>query len=235
MDYNFAVNEPLSIVTEHIGRERQPVLVIDDFLREPEAMVRYAVQEAKFKPSPIAYPGLIAPAPNAYAEGLVDALLPIIAPTFGVKAETARLWECNFSIATFPAEQLHFGQRLPHVDTVEPGMIAILHYVCADTHGGTAMYRHRATGYESLTEAQNAHMKSLIAQEITRNPVPAQYPNVNSPLFEQTAAFQVRFNRLIAYRSRILHSMIVDANAKLDPDPRRGRLTVNTFLQFELA
>jgi Family of unknown function (DUF6445) len=235
MDYDFTVNERLSVVTQHVGCERQPVLVIDDFLRDPESMVRYAVHEARFQPSPIAYPGIIAPAPNAYVEGLVAALVPMIAATFGVKGETAYLSDCNLSIATFPAEQLHFGQRLPHVDTFEPGMIAILHYLCAGTHGGTGMYRHRTTGYESLTQEQNEHMKSLIAQDIARNPVPAQYPNVNSPLFEQTAAFQVRFNRLIAYRSRILHSMIVDANTKLDPDPRRGRLTANTFLQFELA
>jgi hypothetical protein len=208
---------------------------VDNFLRDPEAMVRYAVHEARFKASPLAYPGIIAPAPPAYVDELVRVLVPMIGNTFGVKPDTAYLAECFYAIATFSPEQLHFGQRLPHTDSVDPGMIAVLHYLCADTHGGTALYRHRATGYESLTKEQRDHMKSLIVQDIARDPIPAQYPNAANRLFEQTACFQAKFNRLLIYRSRILHSMVVDANAKLDPDPREGRLTTNTFFVFELA
>ena len=208
---------------------------MEDFLRDPQAMVRYAANEAQFKPSPLAYPGIIAPAPEAYVEGLVRVLVPMIGETFGVKVDTAYLADCFFAIATFTAEQLHFGQRLPHVDGFDPGLIAVLHYLCTGAHGGTALYRHRATGYESLTEEQNDHMKSLIVQDIARNPTPPQYPNADNRLFEQTASFEAKFNRLIVYRSRILHSMMVDSNTKLNPDPRIGRLTTNTFLHFEVA
>jgi hypothetical protein len=233
MEYDLSVNERFSVETRHIGQERQPALVLDNYLRDPDAMVSYAATESRFQPSPLAYPGIIAPAPEAYIDGLVRVLVPMIADTFKVKADTAYLSDCFFAIATFPPQQLHFGQRLPHVDGFDPGLIAVLHYLCDSKYGGTALYRHRATGYETLTKEQNDHMKSLIAQDIAKNPIPAQYPNANNRLFEQTACFEAKFNRLVVYRSRILHSMVVDANTKLHPDPRAGRLTVNTFLHFE--
>jgi hypothetical protein len=234
MAYDFSVNQPLRVQTQHAGRERQPVLIIDDFLRDPESMVRYAAGAAQFKPSPLSYPGIVADAPKEYVDGLLAVLIPLIADTFGVKADTAFLNNSFFGIATFTAEQLHYGQRLPHVDAFHPGRIAILHYFCDPSQGGTALYRHRDTGYESLTKEQNYHMKKLIVQEVAANPVPAEYPNAKSRLFEQTAAFQAKFNRVLMYRGRILHSMMVDAHTRLHPDPRIGRLTINTFLEFEL-
>ena len=37
------------------------------------------------------------------------------------------------------------------------------------------------------------------------------------------------FNRLIVYRSHVLHAGLLDGIA-LSPDPRAGRLTANSFL-----
>ena len=235
MDYDFTVNQRFSVQTQHVGRERQPVLILEDFVRDADALVRYATNESRFAPSPLSYPGVVAPAPAGYVDSLVGALLPVIGATFGVKVETAFLSDCFFAIATFGPEQLHFGQRLPHVDDFDPGLIAVLHYLCDGTKGGTALYRHRATGYESLTEEQNREVQRVNAPEIAKNPLPPVYPSASTPLYEQTARFDAKFNRLIAYRSRILHSMAVDPNTVLHPEPRTGRLTVNTFLRFELA
>jgi hypothetical protein len=231
---DFAVNEQLSVQTHYVGRERQPVLVVDNFLREPGAMVRYATTEARFNPSPTLYPGVVGPVPDAYVDALASGLVPLMANTFGVKADTAYLADCFFALATFPPEQLHFRQRLPHVDGFDPGLIAVLHYLCDGSQGGTALYRHRAAGFESLTKEQSEHMHALIAQDIAKNAVPAQYVSANNRLFEQTASFEAKFNRLLVYRGQILHSMLINANTKLSPDPRVGRLTANSSFSFEL-
>jgi hypothetical protein len=234
MPYDLTVNERFSLETRQVGRERQPVLVVDDYLRDPESMVRYAASEAQFKPSTAMYPGIVAPVPDAYIHSLLDVLGPILGTTFGVNVDTAFLSDGFFAIVTFPPEQLHYRQRLPHVDDYDPGMIAILHYLSAQ--GGTALYRHRATGYESLNKVQNQHLQSLNAQDIAANPSLApQYMSASNRLFEQTASFQAKFNRLIAYRGSILHSMLLDADTKLDPNPRVGRLTTNVFLRFDRA
>jgi hypothetical protein len=62
MDYDFAVNQRFSVQTQHVGRERQPVLILEDFLRDASALVRYAANESRFGSSPLSYPGVIAPA-----------------------------------------------------------------------------------------------------------------------------------------------------------------------------
>jgi len=236
MQYDLAVNERLSVETLYVGHERQPVLVVDDCLRDPDALVRYAVHEARFQSSPAMYPGIVAPAPDAYCESFLNAMGPLIGETFGVQVETAFLTNCFFAIVTFSAEQLHFRQRLPHIDDYGSGVIAMIHYLCDEFQGGTGLFRHRATGYESLTEEKYKHLQSLIAQDIASNgPIAPEYMSTNNRLFEQTACIQAKFNRLVVYRGSILHSMLVDAKTKLDPNPLVGRLTINSFLRFEMA
>ena len=236
MHYDFASNEPLSIATLYAGHERQPVLLVDDYLRDPDGVVSYAANAARFEASPAMYPGIIAPVPDGYCESLLSVLGPRIGETFDVKVETAFLTNCFFAITTFPPQKLHYRQRIPHVDDYGPGVIAVLHYLCAATHGGTALYRHRATGYESLTQEQYEHMQSLIVQDVANlGPLPAEYVSADNPLFEQILCMEARFNRVVVYRGSVLHSMLVDGNTCLDPNPRVGRLTINTFLAFESA
>jgi hypothetical protein len=235
MEYDFTVNEHFSVERRQVGNERHPVLVIDDLLRDPESMVRYAASVSQFKPSPLAYPGIIAPAPDAYVDSMVNAVVPLISATFGVQADSAHLLECFFAIATFPAEKLHFGQRLPHVDSFEPGQIAGVHYLCGSAHSGTALYRHRATGYETLTEQKHRQVQAHMVRDVANQQLPAEYPNAANHFYEQTARFDVRFNRLILYRGTMLHSMMVEPGATLVPNPRVGRLTTNTFLRFDNA
>lgn len=234
MQYNLAVNERFSVATHYAGRERQPVLIIDDYLSDPEALVAYADKEARFGPSPALYPGVVAPVPDAYCESFLNVLGSLIGDTFGVQVDTAFLTNCFFALVTLPPEQLHFRQLLPHVDDFGAGVIAMVHYLCDSTQGGTGLFRHRATGYESLTQEKYKHLQSLVAQDIASNgPIPAQFMSANNRLYEQTLGVQAKFNRLVIYRGSILHSMLVDSNTRLDPNPRVGRLTTNTFLRFD--
>jgi Family of unknown function (DUF6445) len=236
MPFDVAVNEHLSVQTHYAGNERQPVLIVDDYLRDPDSLVRYAVTETRFQPSPALYPGIVAPIADAYCESILDVLGPKIGETFAVKVETAYLTNCFFAILTFPPTQLHYRQLLPHVDDYGPGVIAVLHYLCAGAQGGTALFRHRATGYESLTKEKNQHLQSLISQDIASlGPLPPQYMKGDNRLYEQTTCIQAKFNRLVVYRGSILHSMVVNDETKFDADPRVGRLTANTFLRFESA
>jgi hypothetical protein len=236
MPYDLAVNKPLSVQTHYAGHERQPILIIDNYLRNPESLVKYAEKEARFEASPAMYPGIVSGIPDDYCETFLNTLGPLVGETFGVQVETAYLTSCFFAIITFSAEQLHFRQRLPHVDDYGAGVIAMIHFLCDEFQGGTGLFRHRATGYESLTEAKYKHLQSLIAQDIaSTGPIAPEYMSANNRWFEQTACIPAKFNRLAIYRGSILHSMLVDDKTKLHPNPRIGRLTINTFLRFETA
>jgi len=41
-----------------------------------------------------------------------------------------------------------------------------------------------------------------------------------------------RFNRLVVYRGSLLHSAVVNPQLSISADPRKGRLTLNSFYDF---
>jgi len=41
-----------------------------------------------------------------------------------------------------------------------------------------------------------------------------------------------RFNRLVVYPGSLLHTACINPACSVNADPRRGRLTVNTFYDF---
>jgi hypothetical protein len=233
MLYDATPNEQFSVQLHHVGHELHPVIVIDDFLADPESLVRFASDEAHFGPPPSAYPGVIAPAPPTYVEALGCTLAALIASTFHVRPETAEVLTSFFGIVTVPPEQLEPVQQFPHVDSHNPAQLALLHYLCHGSHGGSAFFRHRATGFESL----DSHRGSKVDQQMesvmaNAEELPAGYIYSGNQTFEQTESFEMRFNRLLIYRSNVLHCGQISSDSGLSDDPRRGRLTINTFVQF---
>lgn len=236
MFYDATPNANYSVHRYEIGRERQPVLIVDDYLADPDSMVRYACDEVRFAPPSSAYPGLIAPAPPPYVESLGYGLSDMISETFGVLIETADVLESFFGLVTTPPERLEPIQRLPHVDSHDAGQLAMLHYLCSRTHGGTAFYRHRPTGYESLDQTRSdAFAHQWLHAVSVASEKNSEYLTQSDALFEQTASFESRYNRLVLYRSHLFHSGRILPECTLSDNPRSGRLTVNTFVRFAMA
>lgn len=231
----FSVRQDLTPRTVLVGVEREPVLVVEDAAADPQGLIDCAVRDAGFatpKGGRNFYPGLLAPAPLPYVEALARALDPHVRRAFALEGVGLANASCNFSLATLPPDRLNLAQRLPHVDTVDPLQFAVLHYLCDEAFGGTGFYRHRATGFESLGEDRLETYQRTLDDEVAATPPAAAYVGDDSPLFEQTARFEAVFNRVIVYRSRVLHSGQIPPTASLSPDPRRGRLTANIFLNY---
>jgi len=234
MDYDFSPNDKCTVQVAQVGNAQEPVLVIEDFLRDPQATVRFAAEKLKFAPAQTHYPGITAVSPDEYVMSIYKALSPLIRQTFGVNVDGPVHARSFFGIVTIPPLKLNIGQRLPHIDTPDPKQIAVLHYLCDASHGGTAFYRHRATGFESLDQQQYMQMVQLLAADAQQHgDIPPQYITGDNRLYQQTASFDAKFNRVIIYRSRILHAGNIAATSNLSSDPRIGRLTVNTFLAFQ--
>jgi hypothetical protein len=234
LEYDFTPNDALQSRVTYVGREREPLLIADDFLADPEAMVRYAADEAVFETPRTAYPGIIAPTPSLYTEALLYALSDEIEQLFQVRKESAAVVGSFFGLVTIPPDQLAIAQRIPHVDDIEPGRIAALHYFCDEAQGGTAFYRHRRTGFETVTPERDPLLRAAFGQDAAEKGLPQPgYINADTILFEQIGRVDAKRNRLIVYRSRLFHSGLIGPGTCLDPNPRLGRLTVNTFLRFE--
>ena len=220
----------LSPVIGRIGHEREPIVIIDDFSSDPASLLEQAAALSYSQLGPH-YPGVRSPARPAYLAERMDVLQKVLADVFGL-ARGADLVECNYSIVTTPPGALTPLQRLPHFDSTEPENIAVLHYMCAPSQGGTAFYRHRATGFETVSPSRLEDYTSVLEEEMDRRGIPdAGYMRDDTALFEQTYRIEAAFNRLVIYRGWSLHSAAIPPDLAFSPDPRTGRLTINTFLR----
>lgn len=218
-----------SITIERLGREGEPLVIIDNFTGQPERL-RQMGMAAQYHPAGVDYPGLRALADPSYLDLRRELMMQVMTRVFGlhrgVHCEIAA-----FSLVTLAPEQLSVRQRIPHHDHSDAGRVAIMHYLDGPESGGTAFYRHRRTGFEAITPAREPAFAAALAEdEREYGPPPPGYPMGDSAAFEQIGAVEARVDRLALYRGRQLHSGIIPDPARLSDDPAAGRLTVNMFL-----
>ena len=218
------------IIARRIGAEGHAVAVVDGFHPDPDALRAHAVA-GSFEPARRHYPGVRADLPADYFGRVGPALATVLAEVFGRPA-SVDLLDASFSIVTTPPDELTVPQRLPHVDAVERGRIALVHYLFPEGGDGTAFFRHRATGFELVDRARAAVYYPRLDAELRHGgaPPPAAYISGSTPLFERIGGVDARYNRAVIYRSAQLHSGAIAAGATLSPDPAVGRLTVTAFL-----
>lgn len=222
------MTEPV-MSARRIGREEQPIVVVDGFHPNPDALRAEAVA-SRFEAARHYYPGVRAALPADYFARVRPALSLVLREVFGAPART-HLIDASFSIVTTPPDRLTLSQRLPHVDAVEGGRIALVHYLAPAGGDGTAFFRHRSTAFESIDRARAAIYYPQLEAELRRGgEPPATYLNGSTPLFERIAGVEARYNRAVIYRSALLHSGAIAADAVLSDDPAIGRLTVTAFL-----
>jgi hypothetical protein len=213
-----------------IGRELAPLLVIDNFVAQPERLVKKAAM-AQFTAGGRYYPGIRAKAPPSYEHFLTRQLQPLLVEHFGLKSRNLRLSMCHYSLVTTPASQLSLQQRLPHVDSLASDGVATIHYLFKGSLGGTAFYRHRATGYEYLDEERGpAYWRALETECAGLHEPAAEYINGDTRIFEQVASADGVFNRILVYRRNSLHSGAIDRAFVPDANPSTGRLSINSFI-----
>jgi len=217
----------------YVGAERSPVIVIDDFFSDPEAFVAMA-RTASFRAvGDNFYPGVRAMAPAAYAHDLVAQVEQLARTAFGMEDHALVGYECYFSMVTTAPAQMNLSQALPHCDTTNPNQLALVHYLCPPERGGTSFYRHRSTGFETVTAEREATYVARVNEDLKKfGPVKRGYIDGNTPIFERLMSVEARFNRLVVYRSIQLHSGNIAPGFVFTPDIDNGRLTGTAFIQF---
>jgi Family of unknown function (DUF6445) len=220
--------------TDSIGAEGSPVLVIDNFADDPQALVEYAASLAPFPPAEHTfYPGLRAPVPMAFVQGAHAYLEATLRAVFGLGDQVVVSGGWDFSLVTTPPADLTLRLRMPHIDSTHPGKLALLLYLAPVEQGGTSFYRHRATGFETITEPGFDRYEAALKADVAAHGEPQGYICGDTPIFERIADYEAVFNRLLVYRSRNLHSASLAPSFVGSADPRTGRLTLNLFLHFQ--
>lgn len=223
------INPAAKVEVVRQGREAQPVIVVDDMLSQPD-LWRHVAARAIFKPIRPFHPGVSAVVPARLGNQLRDELAPLIGATFGLD-RVPPAYSCFLSLVTTPPEDLTRVQRLPHIDGLERERIAILIYLAGADKGGTAFFRQRATGFETVDAGRLPAFEAALDSGLAEHGEPPEgYLDGDTALFERIAVYEARPNRGLIYRGHSLHSAAIAPGAELPEDGAKGRLTLNAFL-----
>lgn len=224
------LNPNARIDLRRIGREGHPLLIVDDVLAQPEGLIAEARQAVFTRPDHTRYPGVNAPMPASYSYAIMTALRPMLEKGFGIPRHLPLNFFGFFALATQAPGDLHPIQKIPHHDSSDPFRIALVHYLCHGQKGGTGFFRHRATGFEGVDTNRRPIYAEQAATELdTAWDQLTHHVTKDTPNYEMFDHADIVFNRLIVYRSHVLHAGLLD-EATLSDDPAIGRLTANSFI-----
>ncbi|WP_188152208.1 DUF6445 family protein [Teredinibacter waterburyi] len=224
-------HKDISVTTLSLGDTGEPLLIVDNFLANPEALLEHA-STVSFQPDSGQYPGVRAQAPASFNDAIHAQLSDSIRATFGLARREFKEIDSFYSVVTTAPQDLNLLQQLPHFDRTQRSDLASVYYLCAEHFGGTAFYRHRSTEYEYVDSARRMPYLSRLDKELTESPLPKppQYLNGSTPLFEQIGITNAIFNRLIIYRCTSLHSGCIASPPSTSTNLTEARLTIASFL-----
>jgi Family of unknown function (DUF6445) len=220
----------ISIQRLTVGADKTPLLVIDNFVADPDRLVRRAANRM-YAQGGRYYPGIRAEAPLSYQQLFTQKLRGLLFEYFELRGSDFTFPMCHYSVVTSSTDKLEFLQRIPHFDSSNRNALASVHYLFRGDLGGTAFYRHRSTGFEYIDESRKERYFQNLNEENAgpHSPAPG-YINGDTPLFEQIGKQDGVFNRILIYPRNILHSASLSADFIPDPNPTTGRLSINCFL-----
>lgn len=218
-----------TITVRRMGREGEPLVVIDGYSGMVPALLE-AAYAAPYQHAGASYPGIRAWADPTYLDQQRGLMMEVMQRVFGF-TRGVRLDASTFSLVTLAEGELGPLQRIPHYDHAGGDVIAIMHYLLGPESGGTAFYRHRRTGFETITpDRESAYNAALAQDEREHGTPPPRYCHGDSDWFEWIDEVEAQPDRLVLYRGRQLHSGVIPNPSALSPDPRKGRVTINMFI-----
>lgn len=230
---HFRINPDHNIQMLRIGESQTPILIIDDYLQTVEDLIEYAARRTTFSPDKTTfYPGIRSALPKAYVVASLKPLMKGLYRLFDIPIGLSPTPIDNyFSLITLPPEELTPMQTLPHYDTPDPNLIAVVHYLSPNQHGGTGFYRHNRSRTERVT-SKNEQAYLYEAQSFAKKGYPKAYCDTSHPAY--TCFYQVPFkqNRIVLYPGNLLHSALITTSKDTKADPKQGRLTSNMFIKF---
>ena len=239
---SYLANPAAKIDVLQPGEEKAPVIIIDGALKNFKELIENACEikdesasglgRYGFASGRALYPGVCKPTPQAYQQFIFREIMPIVADVYKIAQHRLHHLNSDFSIVNAAQSDLHFRQRIPHCDGLNPAEIAMIHFFCEEKFGGTSLYRHKKTGYEFISKARQKSYFETLEQEA--NSVEqldyAGYIHQDSSQFEKYFTCPAKMDRLFIYPCPVLHSGDIQDDYKVASHPKESRLTVTNFL-----
>lgn len=124
-----------------VGNEKQPVLIMDGFLRDPQPLMRYAAAKAQFQRATNYYPGVRAPCPGAYTDIVRNFLSPEILEIFDIPHTVELRFSSCFAIVTKRPSEPTLQQSnslFAEIESVAPSLNRAVIYRGSALHSGSS-------------------------------------------------------------------------------------------------
>ncbi|MXP48232.1 hypothetical protein GRI43_12625 [Altererythrobacter luteolus] len=211
-----------------IGHEKEPLVILDGFSAMAKALLATG-RAAHFQQAGAFYPGLRAAVRPDLIEQRRDLVTGILEQVFALRQEIV-LEMLAYALVSTPRARLQPMQCIPHYDQAGAHVVAGMFYMLGKETGGTAFYRHRRTGFETISAAREADYHAAVSEEFrTLGPPPRDYHYGDSDRYEMIGEVEAQPDRLVLYRGRLLHSGVIPAHMPLSSDPGSARMTMNMF------
>lgn len=231
---SYSINRAATPYLSHVGNEKTPVFILDNFLENLAADLLQDVDKLTFDEAPTYYPGKRAKLPEEYIVAVARAVVPLLSQIYKIPANyKLGFFDSYYSLVTRPPKTLSAEQQIPHFDGTEDYRFALLHYLNPSQHGGTAFFRHNPTGAERIFEKNADHYLASVSEYFHHHGAPeGKYIDSSNHQFNKIGEIPYVQNRMAMYPGNLLHSGVINPDIDIDPSPITGRLTANIFINF---
>lgn len=223
------INKNGKMTIAKLGNDKTPLIIIDDFLSDPEVLIDAAVRGPGFKDVRISYyPGKKGLMLESHIQAIVQNVLPMYIKHYNVPDNmTLQLGSCFYGLATQHPDELNPQQCYPHIDCAGDFYFVAIIYLNEGDFGGTSFYRHVPTGVERvLPDEVDACFEGTdkVKGEAGYYAGDGDYKIIGTADYKR--------NRLALYPSNLIHGPAIKNPSLLSDDPRKGRLTANIISRF---
>jgi hypothetical protein len=234
---------PLLELNPEASIRREPIsanefcVVVDDFLKDPNALVEYASRHPdEFSHPNIGYPGVQIRVNDDAMADIFRFVRSRMSKSFGFMRGRIGI-RSLLSLLTLPADRLSFMQRICHIDPnpdAGRAKFAALAYLFGDERlGGTSFYRWRNEDLVwkgvSMLRRDAGQGEDFLKQHFATFREPPRYMTESNDVAELLYTVPARFNRFVFYSGDTPHTGAITAPELLSADPKKGRLTLNLF------
>lgn len=234
---SYQLNKNYKVQVINIESIDENIIIIDDFLSHLQGVYHFASNVAYFQPigtDGTLYPGKRDEMPAPYYRVFEQLLQSLI--TDGVidsGNNNLYLHKCKLSVVTQSANDLHVMQRMPHIDSTDDKTFAAVHYLSSKEWGGTGIYKYKPTNTIKIT-AENQNIVHDIIKNVQQHESTHQgYLDESTELFEKVIDIEAKPNRVVLYKSNLLHSAALKNNLPYSQDIKNSRLSISSFFRIE--
>ncbi len=202
-----------------------PVLLIDDFYSDPDA-VRAEGLQAAFDQSIALYPGRHAVLDTPASRKVVEHICAVLT-ALGDRAYDPQTTRTDFSILTTKASDLLGMQKHPHIDRLP---VAGVIYLNPGSTQGTCLFRNRILGLHSVVSAEQEELLAKFLEDEGPTYEPETYEVNGNGAWEKLYTVEGRYNRLVLYPGNVFHSIDLRDVPEVF-DINKARLTQRILVQ----